>query len=121
VRTLANASRAAFASESRTAMLAIADEEAMRLELSLEIAEDARRASEEFWKAWLWQSREIVSRPSVELCTRLSARFDISTGEICRQWLEWYGLLTSWELASALVGSDVRSSDDGYGISHRRA
>ncbi len=102
-------------------MLATADEAMLRLELSIEIATDARRASEAFWKAWLWQSRETDGRPSTEFCSILAQRFRISNGEVCREWLEWYGLLTSWELAAALVGRDVRSVPAVYGTSHRRA
>ncbi|HEY9084316.1 MAG TPA: hypothetical protein VIN40_00020 [Candidatus Tyrphobacter sp.] len=101
-------------------MLHAADENALRLALSLEIAEDAERASVDFWKVWLWSSQERRSRPTRALCARLADRFGVSAGEVYRQWLEWYGLLTSWELAAALTGRDVRVVSVVYGRSHRR-
>ncbi len=111
---------ATFASESETAMLHAPDD-ALRLELSLEIAEDAQRASVDFWKCWLWSSRECRVRPTRRLCARLARRFGVSAGEVYRQWLEWYGLLTSWDLAAVLTGRDVRVVGVVYGRSHRRA
>lgn len=91
-----------------------------RLELLLEIAADAERASIEFWKCWLWHSQESRSRPSGALCSRLSERFGVSAGEVYREWLEWYGLLTSWDLAAALAGRDFHAVTVPYGRSHRR-
>ncbi len=101
-------------------MLGITDEEGTRLTLSLEIAADAQRAAVQFWRAWLWQSREMSERPTSAFCLSLGERFGVSTAEIYRQWLEWYSLLTSWDLAAALVGRDVRSVTIAYGVSHRR-
>lgn len=102
-------------------MLDTAVRENVRLDLSLEIAADAQRASLEFWKTWLWQSRETDGFATPEFCSALAERFGVGCGEIHRQWLEWYGLLTSWELAAALVGQDVRATTTSYGVSHRRA
>lgn len=102
-------------------MLGNAVRKNVRLDLSLEIAADAQRASLEFWKTWLWQSRETDALPTPEFCSALAERFGVGRGEIHRQWLEWYGLLTSWELAAALAGQDVRVTTASYGCSHRRA
>lgn len=101
-------------------MLTIADEVNVRLELSVEIASDAHRASVEFWKMWLWQSQEVPGYPSSAFCATLAERFGVSSGEVQRQWHEWYGLLTSWEFAAALVGHDVHAIAPPYGGSHRR-
>ena len=90
----------------RTAMLHVVDGDALRLELSLEIAEDAQRASIDFWKCWLWSSRECRAEPTSALCRRLADRFGVSAADVHRQWFEWYGLLTSWDLAAALTGRE---------------
>jgi hypothetical protein len=102
-------------------VLTIVDGENVRLELLVEIASDADRASVEFWKVWLWQSQEVPGYPSPAHCAALAERFGVSSGEVQQQWLAWYVLLTSWEFASALVGRDVRAIAPSYGFSHRRA
>lgn len=104
----------------RVSMVVVEEDSSVRLELSLEIAADAQRASQEFWRTWLWQSREMQATPTPSFCTAIADRFGVSAGEVCRQWHEWYGLLTSWDLAAALVGRDVRISAPAYGASHRR-
>lgn len=93
----------------------------VRLELELEIVADAERASTDFWRTWLWQARELRACPSSDFCARLAEHFEISTDDVRREWLAWYDLLTSWDLAAALVGHDVRSRAAPYGLSHRRA
>ena len=92
----------------------------LRLELELEIVRDAERASAAFWKAWLWQSREMRERPSRDFCARVAEHFGISADDVGREWLSWYDLLTSWDLACVLVGRDIRISAVPYGRSHRR-
>lgn len=102
-------------------MLQTLDEEGTRLELSLEIAGDAQRASIIFWKTWLWHSRETVGRPTKTFCTQVARRFDVAPDDVYRQWIEWYELLTSWDLAAAMLGHDIRATAIPYGTSHRRA
>lgn len=102
-------------------MVRAADEHGQRLELSLEVAADAQRAATEFWKMWLWRAKETTAQPPCILCQRLAERFSVSSDEVQRQWREWYELLTSWDLAAALSGRDVRTTTVAYGTSHRRA
>ncbi len=102
-------------------MTAVVESKNLRHELSLEIVIDAQRASLAFWTAYLWHSCETPGSPSPAFCAHLSERFGVGASEITRQWLDWYGLLTSWELAAALVGVDVRATPGAYGTSHRRA
>lgn len=102
-------------------MVGAPSERNVRVELSLEIVADAQRASTEFWKAWLWQSRETRTAPSAEFCTTLSTRFGVPSDDVQQLWLEWYGFLTSWDLAATLAGCDVRVMPPIYGASHRRA
>ncbi len=94
--------------------------EGLRFELELEIVRDAERASIDFWKTWLWHEREARERPSTDFCARLAEHFGISSDDVRREWLAWYDLLTSWDLAAAFVGRDVRTSAVPYGRSHRR-
>ncbi len=97
------------------------DEESRRLELSLEIASDAQRASIAFWKTWLWYSRETAGYPTKTFCVQIAERFDVTPDDVYRRWLEWYQVLTSWDLAAAMLGRDIRATAVAYGSSHRRA
>jgi hypothetical protein len=101
-------------------MLRAADDQRLRLELSLEIAKDAQRAATEFWKTWLWRAKETSAQAPSILCQHLAERFNVSADDVQRQWAEWYELLTSWDLAAALTGRDVRATSVVYGTSHRR-
>jgi hypothetical protein len=101
-------------------MLRAVDDQRLRLELSLEIAKDAQLAATEFWKLWLWRAKEISAHPPSVLCVRLAERFHVSPDDVQKQWAEWYELLTSWDLAAALTGRDVRATTVAYGTSHRR-
>jgi hypothetical protein len=102
-------------------MLHAVDRQGVRLELSLEIAQDAERAATEFWKGWLWHARCERSQCSSMLSENLAARFSVAAEEIVREWTEWYELLTSWDLAAALTGRDVRAATVTYGETHWRA
>lgn len=95
--------------------------ESVKFDVSLEVARDAERASLEFWRKWLWQSVESPGEPPALFCDEIARRYGVSCAEVHRQWLEWYEFLTSWELASLLVGADVRCVTQSYGLSHRRA
>jgi hypothetical protein len=97
-----------------------AETERLRLELSLEIARDAQRAATEFWKNWLWYACEERSEAPNILCERLSQRFNVAIDLVQRQWTDWYQLLTSWDLAAAMTGRDVRAARISYGSVHWR-
>jgi hypothetical protein len=97
-----------------------AEMERLRLELSLEIARDAQRAATEFWKNWLWYAREQHAEVPVLLCERLAQRFNVALELVQHQWTEWYQLLTSWDLAAAMTGRDVRARRVTYGSVHWR-
>jgi hypothetical protein len=101
-------------------MLHAVDDQRLRLELSLEIAKDAQRAATEFWKAWLWRAKETNAQAPTALCQRLAERFSLPVEDVRQQWGEWYALLTSWDLAAALTGRDIRAVGIIYGTSHRR-
>lgn len=96
------------------------DEESVKLDVSIEIARDAHRASLIFWKQWLWQSVEAPAIPSRFFCDEVAVRYGIPCAEVRRQWLEWYDLLTSWDLGAVLAGGDVHVIARPYGLSHRR-
>ncbi len=102
-------------------MLQTRDNKSTRLDLSLEIAGDAQRASITFWKTWLWHSRETAGYPTKIFCVQIAERFGVTPDDVYRQWLEWYELLTSWDLAAAMLGRDIRATAAPYGASHRRA
>lgn len=97
-----------------------AETEGLRLELSLEIARDAQRAATEFWKNWLWYAREQHVEAPQLLCERLSQRFSVGIDVVRHQWTDWYQLLTSWDLAAAMTGRDVRAARVTYGTVHWR-